>query len=149
MNKINEKSSTHGTFGPRAGRDHQPRNSVIGPGSRARSDRVSSANLKAQGYLGGSINIKVEAAVATEYNAADTYRYPKGCNQLKEKGPGRQLSQGSYNPVATTTRLGQKKRGSAAASLGSHRPSSLIESARASSTGTGGGIYAKMVRTPA
>lgn len=43
----------------------------------------------------------------------------------------------------------QKKRGSAAAALGNYRPNSLTDSARGSSSTSGPGVYAKMIRAHA
>lgn len=112
-----------------------------------KTDRASSANLKVPG---GSVNIRVEATVANEYVSADTYKNLKeeANPQPKEKGPGRQWSKGATGSAYNVPHI-QKKRGSAAAALGNYRPNSLTDSARGSSSTSGPGVYAKMIRAQA
>ena len=92
----------------------------------------------------------MDAAVANEYTAAEADKNSKDAPNLqpKEKGPTRQWSKGPTSSAYTTPQL-QKKRGSAAAALGSYRPNSLTDSARGSSTTSGPGVYAKMIRAQA
>jgi hypothetical protein len=141
INKVPEKPTTLASFGPRAGREQQQ------PAKTVKTDRASSANLK---IPGGSINIRVEATVPNEYVAADAYKTPKGETnpQPKDKGPGRQWSKGATSSPYNAPTI-QKKRGSAAAALGSYRPTSLTDSARGSSSTSGPGVYAKMIRAQA